>query len=76
MKQEIKIDIADFNVLQNIAEKNNINVNEIIGLLMDGYLQSLVIANEWKCDYILANGNPWKSKSIIKKKSNYGDLHY
>ena len=41
------LDTNDYKVLLNIAEKNNITVQQIIGLLLDGYLHNLVIKNNW-----------------------------
>ena len=56
------LDTNDYKVLLNIAEKNNITVQQIIGLLLDGYLHNLVIKNNWECDYDLVNGSPWNNK--------------
>ena len=62
-KETIQITKEDKTVIENIATKNQIEVDEIIGLLMDGYLRALVKENEWECDYILDNGSPWKHKN-------------
>lgn len=54
------IDRDDNEILFNIAEKNNITINQIVGLLLDGYINELVKKNHWKCDYNLKNGSPWQ----------------
>lgn len=62
---DVKINDDDYKVLKNIAESNDIILDLIIGLLMDGFLDDLVKRNGWKCDYILKNGNPWLLKKEV-----------
>ena len=67
VNESVDIDGSDLDVLRDIAQNNALDVKDIIGLLMDGYLDELVTSNNWETAYDLKGGSPWKLMSFDRR---------